>query len=63
VRTRIALLQRLFAKRAMDAQSALVSHPDMLLSLVILSINVSAGIPACRALRPSEISISRTFFN
>ena len=41
----IASLQRLFAKSTMNAQSALVSRRDILLSLFILSINVGVGIP------------------
>jgi lathosterol oxidase len=41
----IAALQRLFAKSTMNAQSALVSRRDMLISLVILGINVGVGIP------------------
>jgi len=41
----IATLQRLFAKSTMNAEAALVSRRDVLLSLVILSINIGVGVP------------------
>ena len=41
----IAALQRLFAKSTMNAQAALASRRDVLLSLLILSINVGLGTP------------------
>jgi sterol desaturase/sphingolipid hydroxylase (fatty acid hydroxylase superfamily) len=41
----ISVLQRHFAQSTMNAQAALVSRRDVLLSLLILSINVAVGIP------------------
>ncbi len=41
----VAVLQRLFDSRTMNTQPALASWRDVLLSLLILSINVGTGIP------------------